>query len=153
MLRTSDLLIDTLCACVCVCMCVALAALSLNVMGKEIRLAGSDGHHSQVEDALTALELVQYQLANGESMVVPPPDTLVSVAARKRLMVHRLPAGTVRRDVCKLFKPTLVPASDGVDAHLVKCVAVIDGRAAGKDEVDEIPLDAKKMSVSDSTSL
>ena len=52
-------------------------------------------------------------------------------------MIHRLPAGTLRRDVVALLK-----------TKAVKCVAVIDGRAANKDEVDEIPQGAKKWSVS-----
>ena len=110
-----------------------LAALSLGVMNNEMKREKNEGHHSQVEDALTALQLAQHQLEHGEVFRLPPPDTLVNEACRKRLMIHRLPAGTLRRDVVALLK-----------TKAVKCVAVIDGRAANKDEVDEIPQGAKK---------
>eukprot|EP01043_Picozoa_sp_COSAG02_P025170 COSAG02_NODE_1404_length_12808_cov_64.813282_7_plen_215_part_00 len=124
----------------------ALAQLATMVLKRSIRQE-VDSHHSQVEDALASLQLAQHQLEHGEVRTLPPPDTVVPAPARKRLLVHKLPASTARRDVAKLFKG-LVPAAEGVAAHMCKVVAVIDGNSIPKDDNDEIPKEAKAMTVS-----
>lgn len=126
----------------------ALAQLSTMVLKRSIRTA-VDSHHSQIEDALASLQLAQHQLEHGEIRTLPPPDTVVPAPARKRLLIHKLPPSTVRRDVAKMFKG-LVPAADGVAAHMCKVVGVIDGNAIPKDDSDddEIAKESKSMAVS-----
>ena len=126
----------------------ALAQLTKMVLKRSIRTA-VDSHHSQVEDALAALQLAQHQIEHGDIQMLPPPDTLVPAAARKRLLVHKFPSSTTRRDVAKMFKG-LVPAADGVAAHMCKVVGVIDGNSIPKDDSDtgEVPKEAKAMAVS-----
>ena len=126
----------------------ALAQLSTMVLKRSIRTA-VDSHHSQIEDALASLQLAQHQLEHGEIRTLPPPDTVVPAPARKRLLIHKLPPSTVRRDVAKMFKG-LVPAADGVTAHMCKVVGVIDGNAIPKDDSDgdEIAKESKSMAVS-----
>jgi hypothetical protein len=125
-----------------------LAALSETVLKRSIRQEVG-AHHSQVEDALCSLQLAQHQLANGDVQCVPPPDTLAPEEARKRLLIHRLPPSTLRRDIAKLFK-VMVPAAGGVAAHMCKVAGVLDANEIPRNNSSDgkIPKEARKMAVS-----
>ena len=86
--------------------------------------------------SLTTLSCVD-QVKHGVSETVSPPDTTVPEEARRRLLIHRLPRATLRKDVL-----ALLPDEDAV-------VGIIDGSAVPRDQNPEgdLPDDATDMEV------
>ena len=86
--------------------------------------------------SLTTLSCVD-QVKHGVSETVSPPDTTVPEEARRRLLIHRLPRATLRKDVL-----ALLPDEAAV-------VGIIDRSAVPRDQNPEadLPDDATDMEV------
>mmetsp|Transcript_32399 Transcript_32399/g.91809 ORF Transcript_32399/g.91809 Transcript_32399/m.91809 type:complete len:477 (+) Transcript_32399:225-1655(+) len=96
----------------------SLAHLASTVLSKDIR-QGDAATHDSVEDAHVAMELVRWDLKNGASPLLPPPDTMVEEGDLCQLMVHSIGKAVDLDDIKALFEGCRSPPQSFSDSGRV----------------------------------